>query len=115
MAVSSDGWRPIVGTRRQPQSDGHSSKAAMEATTTAFNPKSGTTIHNVNDSKARPKGAYYVTSAMGQQLKKITKKPVMVQGKQRMPIRGQMMAHSTRNEVFVPPPSSNTGSCNARA
>ncbi|KAF7275676.1 hypothetical protein GWI33_011435, partial [Rhynchophorus ferrugineus] len=32
------------------------------------------------------------------------KKMAVIQSKHRKPSRGQMMAHSSRNEIFVPPP-----------
>ncbi|KAH1007589.1 hypothetical protein HUJ04_004802 [Dendroctonus ponderosae] len=147
ISMSSDGWRPIVGSRRQnPTGQGDSevrqyanpSQAFdvvpadvvnLETTTLPYGQQP--TAHfrapvkhsgNYKDRKAgaskqkqtyKTVSPYYMTSGQGnQQLKKLQaiNKPLLVQNKMRKPIRGQMVSHSTRSEIFVPPPISSTGS-----
>ncbi|XP_076267570.1 uncharacterized protein LOC143200781 isoform X3 [Rhynchophorus ferrugineus] len=128
ISVSSDGWRPIVGTRRQSTNAEQpisqypavqSSLIDIEATTQPFSQQSpknagigkGT---KVTKPKQVTKIGIYRNSPTGPQQgstqtaqpKKLlaVKKMAVIQSKHRKPSRGQMMAHSSRNEIFVPPP-----------
>ncbi|XP_030766325.1 proteoglycan 4-like [Sitophilus oryzae] len=136
ISMSSDGWRPIVGTRRQSINGDHpvshypvvqSELIDIEATTLPVTKIQKAPVKNVAYSKGSkgnkikpiskttgsyvtgPTGPQY-PSSQNQQIKKPgVKKVSLLQSKPRKPVRGQAMAHSTRNEVFIRPPSQNQG------
>lgn len=139
--MSSDGWRPIVGNRRHPESDNIQLSSThrvydSETTLSPYNQKPHTTTsYHKNGRKPsigkalcpcykttsiktistgtktkyqsqKGPSQYFVPTGASQTYKKSPqpKKPVIVQSKPKKPVRGQMVAHSTRSEVYVPPP-----------
>ncbi|XP_018566009.1 proteoglycan 4-like [Anoplophora glabripennis] len=167
ISMSADGWRPIIGTRRQPpgfpteikpqeiteyknpsetvnvdivkaETIEPSSTNAPQKLSTSIKPPDSTS-NNINGggaymqgekipphSKFTSPGPYHTLPAsvhgppipisgslnkpvkFGQIKKRPANKPSTPSyfGPKRKPIRGQMVAHSTRNEVFVRPPAS---------
>ncbi|XP_066262865.1 enolase-phosphatase E1-like [Euwallacea similis] len=132
ISMSSDGWRPIVGTRRQPVESDLSPFSSthrvydVDTTMPPLNQKASKSPYKTigyNGKQQAPKtkqgisyflpsgSAQISSSGSPQQVKKLQaiKKPVVLQSKPKKVVKGQMMSHSTRNEVFLPPPPSNNG------
>ncbi|KAL1512632.1 hypothetical protein ABEB36_002193 [Hypothenemus hampei] len=120
ISMSSDGWRPIVGIRRQqtepeithyanPNSEFDIRPAQIldhETTTHHHKAKnSGSVIKNSKPISIQKYSKGHQQYLSIPQLKKQVKKPITLQSKPRKPSRGQVASHSTRNEVFLPPPS----------
>ncbi|XP_066142741.1 mucin-4-like [Euwallacea fornicatus] len=132
ISMSSDGWRPIVGTRRHPVESDLSPFSSthrvydVDTTLPPLNQKASKSPYKTigyNGKQQAPKtkqgisyflpsgNAQISSSGSPQQVKKLQaiKKPVILQSKPKKVVKGQMVSHSIRNEVFLPPPPSNNG------
>ncbi|XP_050295034.1 mucin-5AC-like [Anthonomus grandis grandis] len=124
-SMSSDGWRPIVGSKRHTNNNNAAFDVvpaevlSLESSTLPLIQKSTPGQKNVLKKQGvkvkytqkspnqyyLPTGPQQTLSPGSQQHKKI-KKPTVVQGKTRKQgFRGQALSHSSRNEVFAVAPS----------
>ncbi|CAH1127726.1 unnamed protein product [Ceutorhynchus assimilis] len=131
ISMSSDGWRPIIGTGRQATKNKQeinqyanpdnfeiipAEVSNIETTTSPFK-VSGSSSATHATSRQGVKQQFKTTNpyflpqeqkrTVNQQFKKVVKK--VGYAKPRKPIRGQVLSHSNRNEIFVPAPSQNAG------